>query len=199
MRLDGLLQVLHKDMLAPRECCWYVSGKQLRSEVELLLVCESPQKLRGLVNYHHSDFAALFCIGNDVQVFWWIHHWCGYRRHTIRLLRQERCRFLLGTGVFTKQMVLLAASAPGRPDLADVLLLLDNAGIARRWVFYAAGTASFPTLCLPLLAEVTLFIDRERPLAEGVKLFYKGIARRMRLVSHLLSWVNMTFFCSNSQ
>jgi hypothetical protein len=64
----------------------------------------------------------------------------------------------------------------------------------------AACAASFPTLCLPLLAETTLFLDRKRPRTGSAKRAYlEWIARRMRLVIHLLSWVNMTFLCSNAR
>lgn len=90
---------------------------------------------------------------------------------------------------------LLASPTAGRLDLTN-LLLLDNAGITRWRVLYATGSASSPTLCFPLPAEVTLFLDRKRLRAGGV---HKWTARRMRLVVHLLSRVTMTFLCSNAR
>ena len=64
---------------------------------------------------------------------------------------------------------------------------------------YAAGAAIFSALRLPLLTEATLFLDGNCVRARGVERVHEWTVRRMRLATHLLSRVIMTFPCSNAR
>jgi hypothetical protein len=110
----------------------------------------------------------------------------GNLRKSVCLCIEQFVCFFHGADVSSILVELLASLAPRRLEPSGISPL-DNAGIARRRVLFAAGAASFPSLCLPLLAKATLFLDRKCSRAGVVELAHEWIARRMRSATHLLS------------